>query len=147
MAPILPDSADTGRTRCEASGGLADRPQLTACLDYVRDGDTIVVWRLDRLGRSLPHLIETVWALADRGVGFKSVQEAIDTTTPGSRLVFHAKDLYDAGGTTVVNVVLPAGGAELHPLQAPEGRRLKPCSPHGNPQSPKASPRHPRRAP
>lgn len=43
-----------------ASGSLADRPQLTACLDYVRDSDTLVVWRLDRLGRSLPHLIDTV---------------------------------------------------------------------------------------
>jgi DNA invertase Pin-like site-specific DNA recombinase len=71
-----------------ASGSLVDRPQLTACLDYVRDGDTLVVWRLDRLGRSLPHLIDTVRALADRGVGFRSVQEAIDTTTPGGRLVF-----------------------------------------------------------
>ena len=72
-----------------ASGSLADRLQLTACLAYVRDGDTLVVWRLDRLGRSLPHLIDTVRALADRGVGFRSVQEAIDTTTPGGRLVFH----------------------------------------------------------
>ena len=71
-----------------ASGSLADRPQLTACLDYVRDGDTLVVWRLDRLGRSLPHLIDTVRSLADRGVGFKSTQEAIDTTTPGGRFVF-----------------------------------------------------------
>jgi len=72
-----------------ASGSLADRPQLTACLDYVRDGDTLVVWRLDRLGRSLPHLIDTVRGLADRGIGFKSIQESIDTTTPGGRLVFH----------------------------------------------------------
>ena len=53
-----------------ASGSLADRLQLTACLDYVRDGDTLVVWRLDRLGRSLPHLIETVRSLADRGSAF-----------------------------------------------------------------------------
>ena len=72
-----------------ASGSLAARPQLDACIDYVRDGDTLIVWRLDRLGRSLPHLIDTVRALADRGIGFKSVQEAIDTTTPGGRLVFH----------------------------------------------------------
>ena len=72
-----------------ASGSIADRPQLAPCLDYVRDGDTLVVWRLDRLGRSLPHLIDTVRGLADRGVGFKSLQESIDTTTPGGRLVFH----------------------------------------------------------
>ena len=54
-----------------------------------RAGDTLVVWRLDRLGRSLPHLIETIGELQARGVGFKSVQEHIDTTTPGGRLVFH----------------------------------------------------------
>jgi len=52
-------------------------------------GDTLVVWRLDRLGRSLPHLIDTIGELHARGVGFKSVQEGIDTTTPGGRLVFH----------------------------------------------------------
>jgi DNA invertase Pin-like site-specific DNA recombinase len=55
----------------------------------VREGDTLVVWRLDRLGRSLEHLIETVTALEERGVGFQSLQESIDTTTSGGRLVFH----------------------------------------------------------
>ncbi len=55
----------------------------------LRPGDTLTVWRLDRLGRSLPHLIETVRGLAERGVGFRSLQESIDTTTPGGRLVFH----------------------------------------------------------
>ncbi len=72
-----------------ASGAVTDRPELTAALDALRSGDTLVVWRLDRLGRSLPHLIETVRDLAVRGVGFRSLQEAIDTTTPGGRLVFH----------------------------------------------------------
>ncbi len=72
-----------------ASGSREDRPQLAAALDHVRLGDTLVVWRLDRLGRSLPHLIDTVTALQDRGVGFRSVTEAIDTTTAGGRLVFH----------------------------------------------------------
>lgn len=72
-----------------ASGSLAERPELDAALDYLRPGDTLVVWRLDRLGRSLRHLVETVTALQDRGVGFRSVQEAIDTTTSGGRLVFH----------------------------------------------------------
>jgi len=52
-------------------------------------GGTLVVWRLDRLGRSLPHLIDTVTGLAGRGVGFRSVTEAVDTTTAGGRLVFH----------------------------------------------------------
>jgi DNA invertase Pin-like site-specific DNA recombinase len=72
-----------------ASGARADRPGLRAALDYVRDGDVLVVWKLDRLGRSLPHLIEAVASLASRGVGFRSLTEAIDTTTSGGRLVFH----------------------------------------------------------
>ncbi len=72
-----------------ASGAVTDRPELAAVMDALRAGDTLVVWRLDRLGRSLPHLIETVRGLAERGVGFRSLQETIDTTTPGGRLVFH----------------------------------------------------------
>lgn len=72
-----------------ASGARADRAGLLSALDYVRDGDVLIVWKLDRLGRSLPHLIETVTSLAIRGVGFRSITEAIDTTTPGGRLVFH----------------------------------------------------------
>src|SRR5271166_1587224 len=72
-----------------ASGARADRAGLRSALEYVRDGDVLVVWKLDRLSRSLPHLIETVTALEKRGVGFRSITEAIDTTTPGGRLVFH----------------------------------------------------------
>ena len=72
-----------------ASGARAERPGLTAALDHLRPGDTLVVWRLDRLGRSLRHLIETVMALEQRGVGFKSLTESIDTTSPGGKLVFH----------------------------------------------------------
>lgn len=72
-----------------ASGAPDDRPELGRILDHLRDGDTLVVWRLDRLGRSLRHLVDTVTGLADRGVGFRSLQESIDTTTPGGRLVFH----------------------------------------------------------
>jgi DNA invertase Pin-like site-specific DNA recombinase len=72
-----------------ASGARTDRPGLRQALDYVREGDVLVVWKLDRLGRSLPHLIETVTALEQRGVGFRSITEAIDTTTPGGRLIFH----------------------------------------------------------
>jgi DNA invertase Pin-like site-specific DNA recombinase len=73
----------------KASGATADRPGLTAALAFVRESDVLVVWKLDRLGRSLPHLIETVNALETRGVGFRSLTEAIDTTTPGGRLIFH----------------------------------------------------------
>jgi DNA invertase Pin-like site-specific DNA recombinase len=72
-----------------ASGAKADRPGLLQALGYAREGDTLVVWRLDRLGRSLKHLIEVVESLERRGIGFKSLREAIDTTTSGGKLVFH----------------------------------------------------------
>jgi DNA invertase Pin-like site-specific DNA recombinase len=72
-----------------ASGARADRAGLRSALEYVRDGDVLIVWKLDRLGRSLPHLIETVTTLEERGVGFRSITEAIDTTTAGGKLVFH----------------------------------------------------------
>jgi DNA invertase Pin-like site-specific DNA recombinase len=71
------------------SGGNADRPELARLLEVLCKGDTLVVWRLDRLGRSLKHLIETVEQLEAMGVGFQSVTEAIDTTTSGGKLVFH----------------------------------------------------------
>ncbi|GJG89437.1 invertase [Gemmatimonadetes bacterium T265] len=71
------------------SGVAVEREGLAAALDYVRSGDTLVVWRLDRLGRSLRHLIEQVTALEARGVGFHWLTEAIDTTTSGGKLVFH----------------------------------------------------------
>ncbi len=71
------------------SGAKADRPGLAAALAYLRDGDVLAVWRLDRLGRSLPHLIETIGALDARGIGFLSLTESIDTTTSGGRLIFH----------------------------------------------------------
>jgi len=66
-----------------ASGSREDRLELAGALDSLRRGDTLVVWRLDRLGRSLPHLIDTVTGLAERG-GVRSVTEAIDTTTAGA---------------------------------------------------------------
>ncbi len=72
-----------------ASGALDERDGLTQALDYVRAGDTLVVWRLDRLGRSLKQLIERVTRLDERKVGFRSLTEAIDTTTTGGKLVFH----------------------------------------------------------
>src|SRR4051794_22625432 len=71
------------------SGSVTDRPGLRLALSHLRSGDTLVVWRLDRLGRSLSHLIETVRQLQERGIGFRSLQEQIDTTTSGGKLVFH----------------------------------------------------------
>lgn len=72
-----------------ASGALRDRPQLRACLDYLRPGDVLVVAKLDRLGRSLAHLIETVTTLDSRGIGLVSLSESIDTTTAAGRLLLH----------------------------------------------------------
>jgi DNA invertase Pin-like site-specific DNA recombinase len=71
------------------SGTKANRPGLTEALSHLRSGDILVVWRLDRLGRSLRHLIDTITELQERGVGFKSLTENIDTTTSGGRLVFN----------------------------------------------------------
>jgi DNA invertase Pin-like site-specific DNA recombinase len=71
------------------SGSLQHRLELDKLLDQLRPGDTLVVWRLDRLGRSIRHLIDQLHALAERGIGFRSLQETIDTTSPGGRLVFH----------------------------------------------------------
>ena len=72
-----------------ASGAKAERTGLDEALNYVRTGDTLVVWRLDRLGRSLNHLIETITGLNNRHIGFKSITENIDTTTSGGKLIFH----------------------------------------------------------
>ena len=72
-----------------ASGAQRDRPELRAALEYMRKGDTLAVWKLDRLARSIRQLIETVEALEERGVGLRSLTESLDTTTPGGRLVFH----------------------------------------------------------
>ena len=72
-----------------ASGALDERRELAKLFDQARPGDTVVVWRLDRLGRSLRHLIDTVNALSERKVGFRSLTENIDTTTSGGKLVFH----------------------------------------------------------
>lgn len=72
-----------------ASGSLADRPGLADALTFARRGDTLVVWRLDRLGRSLRHLIDTVATLDERGIHLRSLQEQLDTSTSGGKLVFH----------------------------------------------------------
>ena len=71
------------------SGGTIQREELNRALDILRPGDTLVVWRLDRLGRSLRHLIEIINALEEKGIGFKSLTENIDTTTSTGKLIFH----------------------------------------------------------
>src|SRR5215467_13554581 len=71
------------------SGVKSERPGLQDAMDHLRAGDTLVVWRLDRLGRTLKHLIATVTDLHEKGIGFKSLQEQMDTTTAGGQLIFH----------------------------------------------------------
>lgn len=71
------------------SGSLTNRPELERCMNYLRKGDVLVVWRLDRLGRGIKNLIEIVNQLKNRGIGFKSIQENIDTTTATGELIFH----------------------------------------------------------
>lgn len=72
-----------------ASGNSIERTGLNAALKFLREGDVLVVWRLDRLGRSLQHLIESIAHLHQHSIGFKSLTENIDTTTPGGKLIFH----------------------------------------------------------
>ena len=84
------EAAGCGKLFVEkASGAQRDRPELASALAYMREGDTLVVWKLDRLARSLKQLIETVEGLEARGIGFQSLTEKIDTTSPGGKLVFH----------------------------------------------------------
>ncbi|PFN65273.1 MULTISPECIES: recombinase family protein [Bacillus cereus group] len=71
------------------SGSTSSRSGLDEALDYVREGDTLVVWKLDRLGRSLKHLIETINILNAEGIAFRSLQENMDTSTSGGKLIFH----------------------------------------------------------
>ncbi len=85
----MPSSRDTYEDA--ASGKRDDRPGLAACLKALREGDTLVVWKLDRLGRDLRHLVNTVHDLTARGIGFKVLSghgASIDTTSPGGKLVF-----------------------------------------------------------
>lgn len=73
----------------KASGDKDSRPMLKACIEFLRPGDVLVVWKLDRLGRSLPHLIEIVSGLRQRGVGFRSLTESLDTTSAMGQFIFH----------------------------------------------------------
>ena len=92
VAPQIDQLNDAGCERIfrdKASGAKTERPGLQEAIEFLREGDSLVVWRLDRLGRSLRHLIDTVSELEERGIGFRSLQESIDTTTSGGRLIFH----------------------------------------------------------
>ena len=73
----------------KTSGARADRPGLAEALSFVRAGDSLVVWKLDRLGRSLKHLVDLVGELKERGIEFRSLTDGIDTSTPAGRFFFH----------------------------------------------------------
>lgn len=73
----------------KVSGGKASRPGLDECLNYLRDGDTLVAWKIDRVGRSLAHLASVMTSLNERGISFKSLTEPLDTTTAGGEFIFH----------------------------------------------------------
>ena len=73
----------------QMSGAVTDRPALHDALEFARSGDTLIVWKLDRLAQSMKQLIETIENLRVRGIGFRSLPEALDTTTAQGRLVFH----------------------------------------------------------
>ncbi len=79
----------------KASGSHQDRPQLTAALDYLREGETLVVWKLSRLARSLKQVIQTVQDMHNRGVSLKVLTQNIDTSTPEGRLFFHMTAAFD----------------------------------------------------
>ena len=72
-----------------ATGTNRERPELAACLRTLRPGDTLIVWKLDRLARSLQHLVEIISDLAKRGISFRSLTESIDTGNAGGKLIFH----------------------------------------------------------
>ncbi len=89
QADALAAAGCTKVFRDHTSGARVDRPGLRLALDYVREGDVLVVWKLDRLGRSLSDLLHVVGTLGRQGVDVRSITEAIDTTTAGGRLIFH----------------------------------------------------------
>src|SRR5690606_11019111 len=78
----------------KASGGRADRPELARALDLLRPGDVLVVYKLDRLGRSLKHHLQILERIEQAGAGFRSLTEAIDTTSPAGRMMMHMLGAY-----------------------------------------------------
>jgi hypothetical protein len=113
-----------GRTRFfveQMSGVVLERSMLRDTLEFARAGDTIVVWKLDRLARSMKQLIETLEALRFRNIGFRSLTEALDTTTPQGRLVANPD-------ITVAEVAQRVGVSSRHTIVTcpPRGQRIRP---------------------
>lgn len=108
-----------------ASGARMSRPALDEVLGLVKRGDTLVVWKLDRLGRSLSHLISLISELDERGVAFRSLSEAIDTDTAGGRLLFHVMGALAEFERTLISERTRAGMAAAKTRGAALGRPRK----------------------
>ncbi|MEI6622485.1 MAG: recombinase family protein [Actinomycetes bacterium] len=108
-----------------ASGALDERPALSSCLEYLRPDDTLVVYRLDRLGRSVPHLLKTIDELANRGVGFRSLSEAIDTESASGRLVLNVFAAMSAFELDLIRERTAAGMAAARARGSSPGRPTK----------------------
>lgn len=107
----------------QQSGATTERPGLSTVFDVLRPGDTLVIWRLDRLGRSLKHLIQLVEQLDKREVGLKSLQENIDTTTSGGRLGFHLFGALAEFERTLIRERTQAGSMPPVPVAVREADR------------------------
>lgn len=109
----------------KASGKNTERPELQTCLKVLRPADTLVVWRLDRLGRSLKDLIGIIHGLEERGIGFRSLNESIDTTTAGGKLVFNIFGSLAEFERTLIRERTVAGLAAARARGRRGGRPLK----------------------
>lgn len=108
-----------------ASGADRDRPELAKCLAYLRKGDTLVFWKMDRLARSVLHLGEIAEDLAARGVGLRSLTEPIDTTTATGKLMFHLLSSFAEFERNVIRERTLAGLAAARARGRIGGRRPK----------------------
>jgi DNA invertase Pin-like site-specific DNA recombinase len=109
----------------QMSGAVLDRPALHDVLEFARAGDTIIVWKLDRLARSMKQLIETLETLRLRNIGFRSLTEALDTTTPQGRLVFHMFGALAEFERSLIRERTQAGLAAARRAGRTEGRPAK----------------------
>jgi DNA invertase Pin-like site-specific DNA recombinase len=107
----------------KASGARDDGPELKRCLQELEPGDVLVVWRLDRLGRSLPHLLTTIEDLTERGIGFESVHDRVDTTSATGRLVLHILAALSQFERELTKERITAGLAAARDRGAKLGRR------------------------
>ena len=107
----------------QMSGAVADRPALHDALEFARSGDTLIVWKLDRLAHSIQQLIETIEDLRVRGIRFRSLTEALDTTTAQGRLVFHMFGAFAEFERSLIRERTQAGSQPLVALAAREGVR------------------------